>query len=70
MIKLKLNEPHGNWRLTVVQNECKTKLIYHVVECTFEWQERTVNLEYLCLFAGKTLPKQIKVKLNGLFSNH
>ena len=23
MRKLKLNEPHGNWRLTVVQSECK-----------------------------------------------
>ena len=36
MMKLKLNEPHGKWRLTVVQSECKTKLNYHVVDCISE----------------------------------
>ena len=37
---IKLSEQHGNWRLTVVQSECKTKLILilisHVAECIFE----------------------------------
>ena len=36
MIKLKLNEPHLKWRLTVVQSECKIKLNYHVADCIFE----------------------------------
>ena len=26
-------EADGNWRITVVQSECKTELTYHVVEC-------------------------------------
>ena len=32
--KVEADEPHGNWRITVVQSECKTELTYHVVECT------------------------------------
>ena len=44
-IKLNLNEPHENRRLTVVQNG-KTKLTYNV-ECMFESQEGTVNLDCL-----------------------
>ena len=31
--KVEADEPHGNWRITVVQSECKTKLTYHVIEC-------------------------------------
>ena len=31
--KVEADEPHGNWRITVVQSECKTELTYHVVEC-------------------------------------
>ena len=27
IIKVMLNEPHGNWRLTVIQSECKTSLL-------------------------------------------
>ena len=42
---IKLNESLGNWRLTVVQSECKTKLTYHVVECIFERQEGTLSLK-------------------------
>ena len=48
IINLKMSEPHGNWRLAVVQSECiKTKLTYYVVcmnvERIFEGQEGTVN---------------------------
>ena len=31
--KVEADEAHGNWRITVVQSECKTELTYHVVEC-------------------------------------
>ena len=31
--KVEADEPYGNWRITVVQSECKTELTYHVVEC-------------------------------------
>ena len=27
------DEPHGNWRIIVVQSECKTELSYHIVVC-------------------------------------
>ena len=32
MIKLELNQPHGKWRLTEVQKECKTGFTCHVVD--------------------------------------
>ena len=31
--KVEADEPHGHWRITVVQSEFKTKLTYHIVEC-------------------------------------
>ena len=31
--KVEADKPHGSWRITIVQNECKTKLTYHVIEC-------------------------------------
>ena len=37
------DELHGNWRITVVQSECKTELNYHVVECFSSWQEETAD---------------------------
>ena len=42
-----VDEPHGNWRVIVVQSECKTELTYHVVVCIFGRQEETVNQECL-----------------------
>ena len=36
IIKWKLNEPHGNWWLRIVQSEYKTKFTYNVVESIFE----------------------------------
>ena len=41
--KVEADEPHGNWRITVVQSECKSELTYHVVDCIFSWQEKTVS---------------------------
>ena len=34
--KVGIDEPDWNWKLTVVQSECKTKLTHCVVECNFE----------------------------------
>ena len=28
----KIEADEGNWRITIVQSECKTKLIYYVIE--------------------------------------
>ena len=33
--KVGVDEPDWNWRLTVVQSECKTTLLYRVVEFIF-----------------------------------
>ena len=34
LTKVEADEPHGNWRITVIQSECsKTELTHHVVEC-------------------------------------
>ena len=41
--KVEADEPHGNWRITVVESECKTELTYHVVEYVSSWQEETVS---------------------------
>ena len=30
--KVEVDEPHGNWRITVAQSECKIELTYHAVE--------------------------------------
>ena len=41
--KVEADELHGNWRITVVQSECKTELTCQVVKCISSWQEETVS---------------------------
>ena len=31
--EVEADELRGNWRIAIVQSECKTELTYHVVEC-------------------------------------
>ena len=44
-----VDEPHGNWRIIVIQSECKTELSYHVIVCIFGRPQETANRECLQL---------------------
>ena len=40
-----VDEPHGNWRIIVIQSDCKTEFTYYVCSrLTFTLPEKTINI--------------------------